>query len=280
MITHAEGSFEGLKGLNIYYQSWHPEEEPKAVLLLVHGYAEHSGRYRYVAEHFAKLGYAIYALDHRGHGKSEGERAYVDRFEDYVEDLKRFLEIVKGKEPRRPVFLVGHSMGGAIAVLFAIRYQQELAGLILSGAGVKVSSEVSPLMIRLSRLLATITPRLGLVPLDASTVSRDPEVVARYDSDPLNYRGKVKARTAVEIMRAAELIRPEMRRITLPILIMHGTEDRLVDPAASQMLYDGVGSTDKTLKWYEGFYHEVFNDLEKERVFADMAAWLEAQLLA
>lgn len=278
MIKHETFNFTGLEGINILCQSWHPEGDPRAVLLIVHGYAEHSGRYRHVAEHFVGLGYAVYALDHRGHGQSDGLRADVKRFEDYLTDLKTFLDIVKEREPGCQIFLIGHSMGGAIVTLFAAHHGDDFDGLITSGAGVKVESGVSPLLISLSKIVAALAPRLPTVPLDVEAVSRDPAVVARYRSDPLNYLGKVRARMGVQLLRAAELIAPELPNIALPALILHGTADRLADPAGSQMIYDQVRSTDKTLKFYDGLYHEIFNEPEREQVFADMAAWLEAHV--
>ena len=278
MIRHEKFNFIGWEGLNIFGQSWRPEDDPRAVLLIVHGYAEHSGRYEHVARYFAGLGYAVYALDHRGHGQSEGFRADVIRFEDYLADLKTFLDMVKEREPGRQVFVIGHSMGGAIVTLFAARHGADFDGLITSGAGVKISGDVSPLLITLSKIIAAVAPRLPTVPLDAEAVSRDPEVVARYRSDPLNYLGKVRARMGVQLLRAAGLIAQELPSITLPLLILHGTADRLADPDGSQMIYDGVSSTDKTLKLYDGLYHEIFNEPEQEQVLADMAAWLEKRV--
>jgi len=274
-MQHGESTFNGLGGLKLYYQWWLPETTPKAVLLLVHGYAEHSGRYTHLAEHFTRLGYAIYACDLRGHGRSEGPQAYINRFFDYIHDLRAFLNLVKEREPGRKIFLLGHSMGAVVASLFAVECQSELAGLLLSGAGILIGGNVNPLMVRLSALIAALFPKLGVTKIDSALISRDPDVVARYDSDPLVYRGKVHARTGYEMLKAGQQVLQNAHRITLPILIMHGTADKLADPEGSKLLYEKVGSSDKTLKLYEGFYHEVFNDPEKERVFADMAAWLD-----
>jgi acylglycerol lipase len=278
MTQHETFHFTGLAGYNIFCQSWHPEGDPRAALLIVHGYAEHSGRYRHMAEHLAGLGYAVYALDHRGHGQSEGVRADVVRFEDYLTDLKTFLDMVKEREPGRQVFLIGHSMGGAIVTLFAARHGAEFDGLITSGAGVKLGGDVSPWLVRMSKTIASLAPRLPTVAMEVEAVSRDPKVVARYRSDPLNYLDKVRARMGVQLLRGAELALSELPNIALPVLILHGTADRLADPAGSQMIYDGVSSTDKTLKLYDDLYHEVFNEPERERVFADVAAWLEAHV--
>ncbi len=277
MIEHQTLDFTGLGEVNIFAQSWRPAGAPRAALLIAHGLAEHSGRYRHVAEYFARLDYAVYALDHRGHGQSGGVRADVVHFEDYLADLKVFQGIVQDREPGRQVFLIGHSMGGGIATLFAARYGADLAGLITSGASIKVTGDVPPLLICLSKVIAAIAPRLPVVPLDTEAVSRDPEVVARYRSDPLNYLGKVRARMGVQLLRAAGLIADELPNITLPALILHGTADRLTDPAGSQMIYDRIGSSDKTLRFYEGLYHEVFNEPEQEQVLADVAGWLETR---
>ena len=278
MSRHETFNFTGLEGYNIFGQSWRSEEEPRAVLLIVHGLADHSGRYAHVAEHFVGQGYAAYALDHRGHGRSKGVRSDVVRFEDFLTDLKTFLDLVREREPGRKIFLIGHSMGGTIATLFAARHGDDLAGLITSGAGVKVGGDTSPLLIRLSKFIAAVAPRLPVLVLDAEAVSRDPKVVARYRSDPLNYLGKVRARMGVQLLRGAELALGELPNIVLPILVLHGTADRLADPDGSQMIYDGVSSTDKTLKFYDGLYHEIFNEPEQQQVLADMAAWLEARL--
>lgn len=278
MIQHETFNFTGLANYNIFCQSWHPEGEPRAALLIVHGYAEHSGRYQQVAEHFAGLGYAIYAFDHHGHGRSDGIRADVVRLEDYLPDLKMFLDMVKEREPGRPVFLIGHSMGGAIATLFAARHGADFDGLLTSGAGVKLGGNVSPWLVRMSKIIASLAPRLPTVAMDVEAVSRDPKVVARYRSDPLNYLGKVRARMGVQLLRAGELIAAELQNISLPVLILHGTADRLADPTGSQMIYDRVSSADKTLHFYDGLYHEIFNEPEREQVFADVAVWLDAHV--
>ena len=278
MTKHETFSFAGLEGLNIFCQSWIPTTKPRAALLIAHGYAEHSGRYQHVAKHLAGLGYAVYALDHRGHGQSDGIRADVTRFEDYLVDLKMFLEIVKKQQPDCRVFLMGHSMGGAIVTLFAARNGADFDGLITSGAGIKVGGNTSPLTIQLSKILAFLAPRLPVVPLEAEAVSRDPEVVARYRSDPLNYLGKIRARMGIHLLGLTDLIVPELPAITLPVLILQGTADRLVDPAGSQMIYDRVSSTDKTLHFYEGLYHEILNEPERDQVFADVVTWLEAHV--
>ncbi len=273
-MSNIEGTFKGVNGSIIYYRVWQPEREPRAVLLLAHGYAEHSGRYTHVADYFVGRGYAVYALDHRGHGQSAGRRGYFKRFQFLVDDLDTFFGLVRQRAPGRTVFLVGHSMGGLLAAAYTIQHPDRLDGLVLSGAGVKVGGDVSPLLRALSGVISALLPRMGVTQLEAAAVSRDPEVVARYDSDPLTYRGKVPARVGAEMLRTAQWVMSEAHAITCPVLIMHGTEDKLADPAGSRELYGAIASQDKTLKLWDGLYHEIFNEPEKDQVLAFMRDWL------
>jgi alpha-beta hydrolase superfamily lysophospholipase len=273
-MKHQEGHFKGLKDFDIYYQGWLPEGEPRAVLLIAHGMAEHGGRYKNVVNHLVPQGYAAYALDHRGHGKSQGQRVYVERFTHYLDDLKTFFDMVRGWHPELKIFLVGHSMGGTISLAYALRYQDELDGLILSGAGIKIGSSVSPLLILVGKIIAVILPKMGLIVLDASAISRDPETVAAYDNDPLVYRGKVTARLGAELIATLQSFPGQASQLRLPVLILHGGADKLTDPQGSEWLHEVASSTDKTLKVYEGYYHEVFNELGREKVLEDVEGWL------
>ena len=277
-MEHKEGRFTGYKNLGLYYQCWLPDKSPRAILLVVNGMAEHSGRYTNLVNRFVPKGYAIYGYDHRGHGKSDGLRCYVDRFSDYVSDLKTFFDIVRGQHGDAKIFLVGHSMGGTIATAYAVQYQQELAGLLLSGASLKMGSSVSPALIAMAGILSVLLPKMGATVLDASAISRDQAVVDAYVNDPLVYRGKIRARTGAELIKTMKELAAQMPEINLPILIMHGTADQLGNAEGSQMLYELVGSRDKTLKLYDGFYHEIFNEPEREQVFADMETWLAAHV--
>ncbi len=274
IMEHREGRFKGLKSLSLYYQCWLPDGEPKAVLLVVPGLAEHSGRYTNVVEYFVPKGYAVYGLDHRGHGKSEGLRCHVERFSDYVDDLKTFFDVIRGEYGDSKVCLVGHSMGGTIATVYSIQHQQELAGLILSGTTLKVGSSVTSVQVMAARVLSVLVPKMGVSVIDASAISQDQAVVDAYVNDPLVYRGKVRARLGAEFLKAVQNLPYQMPEIKLPILIMYGTADKLSDPEGSNMLYQRAGSEDKTLKQYEGFYHEIFNEPGRDQVFADMEAWL------
>ena len=273
-MKHKEGKFKGLKDFSLYYQCWLPEKTPKAVLLVVHGLAEHGGRYKNLVNYFVPKGYAVYALDHRGHGKSDGVRCYVDRFSDYLADLKTFFNMVRKENKGAKIFLVGHSMGGTIAVPYAIEHQQELAGVITSAPSLVASSTVSPALLAIASVISALLPKMGVTVLDASTISRDKAVVDAYVNDPLVFRGKIPARTGAELANMWKTLPEKMPEIKLPILIMQGTDDRLANPASSKLLYERVGSKDKTLKLYDGFYHEIFNEPEHKRVMADVEAWL------
>ena len=277
-MKHAEGKFTGSNELNLYWQSWIPDGAPVAVLLVVHGLAEHSGRYTNPVNYFVPKGYAVYSFDLAGHGKSDGKRGYVERFTNYVDDVKTYYDIVKQQNKGTKIFLVGHSMGGTIATAYAIKHQDELNGLILSGAVLKAGASITKATMTMAKLLSVLLPKMGVSKLDASAVNRDKTEVDAYLRDPLNYTGKISARLGAELLNEIQSLPAQISKITLPILIMHGSADRLSDPASSKTLFDGGSSKDKTLKYYEGFYHEIFNDAQRQQVFADMEEWLKRHI--
>lgn len=277
-MRHIDDEFPGYQNLNLYYQCWLPSNKPRAILLVVHGLAEHSGRYLNLVNHFVPRSYAVYSFDYRGHGKSPGLPGYVDRFSDYINDLQAFGDMVRKNHHDSRLFLVGHSIGGTIAITYATQHQDELDGLVVSGATLQVGASVSPVMIMAARVLSCLLPKAGLDIIDATAISRDQNVVAAYTNDPLVYRGKIRARLGAEIIKAIQKLPLQMARINLPILIMHGSADRLSDPSGSQILYQRVSSSDKTLKLYDGCYHEIFNEPERQQVFADMEAWLATHI--
>jgi acylglycerol lipase len=277
-VRHNQGNFKAADGLSLFEQWWETETGPKAAVAIVHGLAEHSSRYVHVAEHLARGGYAVDTFDLRGHGRSEGRRAFIRSFDEFLADLDLFLGRVRARHRRTPVFLLGHSMGGGITPLFVITRKPEIRGLILSAGALKISDDISPLLIRMSGIVGRILPKLPTIKLDSSAISRDPEVVKHYDNDPLNYRGGTPARTGAEIVRATRRIQAQMEAITLPLLILHGTADRLTDIEGSKQLYARAGSSDKTLKLYDGLYHEILNEPEKARVLEDIVHWLDTHL--
>ncbi len=274
-MNHKTGFLNENEPNRIFHQCWLPEGEPKAVLLVVHGLAEHFGRYRNLIDHFVPLGYAVYGFDLPGHGKSHGKRVYVNRFEDYTQALDLFLNKIRDLHNTPPLFLVGHSMGSLVSTVFLIHRQKDFAGAVLSGCGaVKIPDHISSATIMAGKVFSVLLPKIGLIGLDVNGVSRDPSVVKAYVEDPLVHTGKTTARLAAEILRVMQGILGQANRITLPILLLQGGADKLVDPAGAQMLFEAVGSSDKTLKIYEGLYHEIFNEPEKDQVLSDMEQWL------
>jgi acylglycerol lipase len=273
----SDGSFTGSKGLTIAWRSWLPEGEPRAVIVIAHGAGEHIGRYEHVAARLVTERYAVYGLDHRGHGHSEGPRALVDRVAYTVSDLDQLVLLAAGEHPGLDVFLLGHSMGGCISVLYAISHQQRLGGLLLSGP--LAALDAAPAAVRvLATVLSAVTPRLPLFAVDASLVSRDPAVVRAYEDDPLVYHGKLPVRTISELAGAVDSFPGTVGAITIPTLIMYGTEDKLAPPAGSLMLSERIGAADRTLVPYEGLYHEILNEPEQNKVLDDMCAWLTAHV--
>ncbi len=279
-MRHTQFRFVGAKGFSIYRQCWAPAESRGAVVLC-HGLGEHSGRYRHVAEALVAEGLTVHAMDHRGHGQSDGKPAMVDRFANAVADIDQVVDIAGAEAAAKPVFLLGHSMGGALALQYTLGHQDKLAGLVLSGPAVALDG-APPMIGPISKLLSRFTPGLGLFPVDPSLVSRDPQAISDYASDPLNAHGKVPARTLGEIVRFAEKLPKRLAGIHLPMFVMHGSEDKLAGVAGSEMIINGVRSRDKSLKVYPGLYHEIFNELPDERrqVIADLCQWIGSRIPA
>lgn len=274
----ATGSLLAADGLTLFTQRWTPDASPRAAVVLVHGYAEHSGRYAHVAAHLNEHGIAVYTYDQRGFGRSEGRRAYVESFDYLLDDLDRVLAHTRGRlDADVPLFLMGHSMGGAVCALYVIEYRPDLAGLILSSPAVEVNPDLAPLLRKVARLLGWIAPTLPTVRTPDGAISRDPAVVEQAANDPLNYHGRVLARTGAEMLRASQRIQNAMHTIRLPLLIFHGTADRLTDPSASTRFYRAAPSSDKTLNRYEGLYHETLNEPEREKVLNDLVGWIETR---
>lgn len=272
-------SFQGLGGLKIYAAAWRPETAPaRAVLIIVHGFNSHSGHYGWVAEQLVAAGFAVYALDHRGRGRSEGERYFVEKIEDYVEDVATLVKLAKSREPGLPVFMLGHSAGGVISCNYALDHQAELAGLICESFAFRVYAP--DFALQLLKGVSHIAPHLHVLKLPIPDFSRDPQVVAAMQADPFVKDEVQPTLTVAAMVRGDERLEREFAQIKLPVLIMHGTEDKVTKPEGSQRFYDQAGATDKTLKLYEGYAHDLLNDLGKEAVLADIRAWMIARLPA
>ena len=277
-MHHRDATFVGANEDSIYYQVWRPELAPRALIVIVHGAAEHGGRYQRFAEHFVDLGYALAALDHTGHGRSDGTRCFVKRFSDYADSLDIFQKQLAREFEGVPQVLLGHSLGGLISTNYLLQNQQAFVGCILSGPAIKTELEPPFWQFWLIRFFSLVAPRMGALQLDANGVSRDPAEVERYLNDPLVYTGKLSARMVLELFSAMAQIQQRAGEIELPLLILHGGADLLASPGGSRFLYEAVSSPDKTLKIYPDLYHEIFNEPERQDVFADIERWLAERL--
>ncbi|WP_077147414.1 alpha/beta hydrolase [Sphingopyxis sp. KK2] len=265
-------------GAALHVTHWLPEGRPKAVVLLAHGYAEHAGRYCHVAKRLTDAGYAVYAIDHWGHGRSDGTPGFVPRFSAFTDGMAELLTLVEVNHGDTPRLLLGHSMGGLISTLFLIERQSAFVAAALSGPAIVPGAPPSRFTVWISRFLSRFFPRLGVLALDANGVSRDPAVVAAYLADPLVYTGKIGARLGKEFMDAMAAAQAGAPKITLPILLQHGEKDSLAAVAGSQYLFDHVGSADKTLKIYPGLFHEIYNEPEQAAVLGDLVGWFDARV--
>lgn len=267
--------------LELPLYAWRTRKRPpRAALALVHGLAEHAGRYGALAARLNDAGIDVYAVDLRGHGHAPGRRAWVDRFDDYLHDAEALIEYASDAcAPRgTPLFLMGHSMGGAIAALYAVERlahtRVPLAGLLLSSAALAPGRDVPAWMIAASRVMSKIWPNFPAMKIDAALLSRDPAVVAANRNDPLVHHGAIPARTGAELLEAMRRIEAGRAQLRLPVLIWHGAEDKLTEPEGSRAFGANVGSADRTLTLYQGNYHETLNDLDRERVIGSMMDWM------
>jgi len=260
----------------LFWQAWDPDGIPVGAVVIAHGAAEHGGRYAYVAERLRSEGYVTYAVDHRGHGRSDGPRALIGRFDHLVEDLGLFMTRVTAEQGGRRPFLIGHSLGGAVALALAIKHGPRIAGLIVSGPAVATKAVPAPVKAA-AGVLSAMAPRLPVLTIEAAAISRDPEVVRAYQSDPLNHNDRLPARTLAEILRSMDVTRRRLDALRVPLLLLHGSADRLCPPDGSRMVHSLAASPDKTLRIYDGLYHEVFNEPERAEVVSDVVSWVRAR---
>lgn len=272
--SHMEAVVLAKDGLQLYLQAFLPRGEPKASVLIVHGLRDHSGRYARLAAELVKRGWAVYAYDLRGHGRSAGPRVWADKFEDYVDDTARVLEHVRERQPHAPLFLMGHSMGGAIAALYAERYEARIDGLILSAPAIE--NPVSTLEQCGANLLADLSPYSPRLELDMTKWSRDPAVVAENQRDSLVHQTGGPIHTGVLLLEASSEALEYAPFVRVPTLLLHGTADAITSPSGSQKFHDRVRAQDRTLKLYPGLYHDLWNEPERAAVITDLVQWLDA----
>jgi acylglycerol lipase len=273
-----QGGYVGVRGLRIQHRTWLPAVDPIGVLVIAHGFAEHGGRYAHVAARLVAEGVAVRAADHRGHGLSEGKRTSVVRFDDYVDDLTTVVEQARMEWPSRRLILLGHSMGGLIALRLAVRASVALDGLVVS-APAACPRDLSRLTLLAGRALSRLAPNTGVLRLPLNRISRDPAVVEAYNHDPLVFRTPIRARLGAEMLTAMDLVEAGLPGLRTPLLVMQGTADGLVDPGCGPHVYGRAGSADKTLKMYDGLWHEIFNEPERDHVLDDLATWVRIHLV-
>ena len=278
-MRHTEGTFQGYQGLELYTQCWLPGGKSRAALVLAHGFGDHSGRYSRVVEALVPRGYAVYAFDQRGNGRSPGQRGWVKEWKEYREDLRLFLDHVGRQAGELPLFLWGSSVGGLLALEYAMHYPAGLAGVIASGPTLAPVG-ISPFLRWLGRVLSNILPRVSVnARLDATGISRDPAVVAAYRNDPLVHNLGTP-RLSTEIAAAMERAHANAGELKLPLFMLFGQEDRIAPPHRNREFFDNVSSPDKEIHEYAGGYHEPHNDIHSARVLGDIEHWLSRHLQA
>jgi alpha-beta hydrolase superfamily lysophospholipase len=278
-MSHFEYEHPAFDGLNLYFQGWKTEIEPKGVISLVHGLGEHSQRYTHWASLLNQAGYSVLAFDLRGHGKSAGKRGTVTSFNDFIEDVALLLSESGKQFPATSQFLYGHSLGAIIAAYFVLLRKPNLAGVVLTGLATRTPLREQKGKVLLAQVLGSIVPNMsmstGLIP---ETISKDPEIVARYKNDPLVHH-QASLGFARGSMAAIDWIDKHASEWTLPVLVMHGEEDKLGYASGSR---DFVGNIqgDCTLKIWPNLFHEVHNEPEKEQVFEYLRAWLDSHVVS
>jgi alpha-beta hydrolase superfamily lysophospholipase len=276
-MQYKEDQFTCADGDQLFFRKWIPHEAPLAILIIIHGFSDHSGRYQSIADNLVPRRIAIYSFDQRGHGRSPGQRGHIDSFSAFREDALIFTRLVASQEPDIPLFLFGQSMGGLIVLDFGLHHPQEIHGVIASSPHLS-DPPVSPILITMSRALSNVWPTFSMdAGIDNSGLSRDPDIVKTFLDDPLCH-GKGTPRLATELSKAVVETNANAAGFQPPLLITHGTADRMTDPEASRRFYEKVNSPNKKYIAYEGGYHEGHNDIHRERVIIDIAQWLEEQI--
>jgi acylglycerol lipase len=271
-----EEKIDGANGLKIFVRSWRPDGPARAVVAICHGVKSHSGYYGWAAQQLLANGLAVYALDLHGRGHSDGDRYYLEKIDDYLADLHALVQLAKSREPGLPLFLLGHSAGGVVSCVYTLEHQASLAGLVCESFAFQVYAPDFALAVL--KGLSHLAPHAHVLFLKNEDFSRDPKAREFMDHDPLIAHEAQPTRTVAELVRADERLKREFPLITLPVLILHGTDDKVTKPEGSQLFFDTAGSPDKTFKLYQGHVHDLLNDFGKEHVIADINHWINAHL--
>ncbi|MDQ7027546.1 MAG: lysophospholipase [Anaerolineae bacterium] len=275
-MQQTTGAFQTPDKLNIFTIQWLPDDTPKAVVIIVHGLGEHIGRYQHVAEALVSAGYAVYGLDHRGHGRSNGKRVQVTSNTHFIDDLKQYFDTIRQEHDKDKIFILGHSMGSVISLQFALKYQNSLAGLIVTGTATDVGSTVGPMLQSAANVLHRILPHMPIgAPLPIAHLTNDKAIQEATDNDALNHKGWTPISIAKYIIDTGAMIQDNVQQLVLPILIMHGEDDRITPISGSRIVHERVGSADKTLKTWDNMQHEIMNEIDRDQVIGDIIDWLE-----
>lgn len=273
-----ENTFRGANGLSLFYQAWYPPGAVRAVVAIVHGFGEHCDRYSTVTNALTQAGYAVFGFDNQGHGRSEGQRGHIDRWQDYRDNVSAFLAQVREHEPSLPLFVLGHSLGALIVLDFALISPKGLNGIIVSGPPIRPVGIAKPYLVAIARMLSGVWPRFSMnVGTGAETLSRDPAVVEQVENDPLKH-SVATVRWGTECLVAIAHVRRHIAKLQVPILLLHGSADKVNDVRGSEEIFARI-TVDKTLKIYPGSYHEPHNDLDRNQVMKDVIKWLNTHLV-
>lgn len=276
MPTATENSFSNADGLNIFFRSWSPVSPARGIVVIVPGFNAHSGYYQWTAEQLTAEALIVHAIDLRGRGRSDGERFYVSDFADYVADVSALIALAKLRSPSLPVFLLGHSAGGVVAALYALDNQHELCGLICESFAFELPAPGFALAAIAG--LSHLAPHAHVLRLKNEDFSRNAGIVQAMNADPLIAHESQPTRTLAALVHADVRLRDGFAQITLPLLILHGTHDKAAKPSGSQHFYEAAGASDKTLKHYEGGFHDLLNDDDRDLVIADISGWIDEHL--
>lgn len=273
--THSTATFTGVANVSIFYQNWLPDGPVRGVVMIVHGLGEHSGRYANLVERLLPAGYAVYAIDHQGFGRSGGQRGHVNHFHDYAKDVHRLNALVRAEQPGQPIAVFGHSMGGLISLDYAQTYPTDVDYWVIQAPAVRAAT--STLLVAILRLVNLLRPTFSMARPGGGVISRDPEAVRRFEEDPL-FVPVSTARWLVQILTAQKRVKASIRSTPGPLLMLQGTADNLVIPAATQEFFERIPTADKTFLLYDGYFHELHNDIGKEKPLDDIVEWLNGKM--